>query len=457
MAENIVAGLFGLTPQVIEQQQLQRGQNLGGLFAAATMNPYATPSVQNAYLAQQGAQFALGDLGARKLGGLFGIQDPELQKATAFESILAETQQELGPEGLQNPELLYGTLATKLANAGLQREATMITMEGQKAIQDYRLSGAKVQTEQAKAQKEMFDMEMKEREFDPLKNAPETVKLRAYQRQASERGDEQLAIDLEADIRKKQFIAEQVPDREADRLILDEFKAQFGDTQGAFAFRDWKNQEEARLRSAGAGRTTIVNNLGDKGAELILEKVDIPIVNKFSESAETARNLARDSKIIADALRGQQGGAIIKLTTKLQKDLGLEGERVTAQDLANSLATRGAVQIRAPGSGSTSDLEFKAYIEAFPSLANSEAGRELMAKYAERLADRSEKLADYGRKLIKENAFSQSAISEYDRSLGPVLGDDFYDFKEKPASASVGVGLKTPAGKAAYDKYKGKK
>ena len=138
MAENIIAGLFGLTPQVIQQQQDKRSVDLGGLFAAATMNPYATPSVQNAYLKQQEAQFALGSMGARKLGGLFGIQDPELMKATAFESILAETQQELGPEGLQNPELLYGTLASKLANAGLQREATMITMEGQKVMANQR-------------------------------------------------------------------------------------------------------------------------------------------------------------------------------------------------------------------------------------------------------------------------------------------------------------------------------
>ena len=148
MAENIVAGLFGLTPQVIEQQQLQRGQNLGGLFAAATMNPYATPSVQNAYLAQQGAQFALGDLGARKLGGLFGIQDPELKKATAFESILAETQQELGPEGLQNPEMLSNTLSKKLADAGFAREATMLSMEYAPKVQEFKVRQAEASRKQ---------------------------------------------------------------------------------------------------------------------------------------------------------------------------------------------------------------------------------------------------------------------------------------------------------------------
>jgi hypothetical protein len=185
MAENIVAGLFGLTPQVIQQQQLQRGADLGGLFAAATVNPYAAPNVQNDYLKQQGAQFALGDLGARKLGGLFGLQDPELQKAAAFESILAETQQELGPEGLQNPEMLYGTLASKLANAGLQREATMITMEGQKAIQDYRLSGAKLGTEQSVQAKNLAAAKKDLTEQDPTmkvwqalanKSSPESVK-----------------------------------------------------------------------------------------------------------------------------------------------------------------------------------------------------------------------------------------------------------------------------------------
>jgi len=251
MAENIIAGLFGLTPQVLQQQQLQRGTDLGGLFAAATMNPYAAPSVQNAYLKQQQAQFALGDLGARKLGGLFGLQDPEVKKAAAFESILAETQQELGPEGLQNPELLYSTLATKLANAGLQREATMVAMEGQKAIQDYRLSGAKMATEQAQQQKALIQARREQVETDPFKSVPEVVKLRAFQRQAIEAGDEQLAVDLEADIKKKQYIAEQLPEREADRLILNDFITKFGEVEGSRKWKEWENQQKERVASAG--------------------------------------------------------------------------------------------------------------------------------------------------------------------------------------------------------------
>jgi hypothetical protein len=87
---------------------------------------------------------------------------------------------------------------------------------------------------------------------------------------------------------------------------------------------------------------------------------------------------------------------------------------VTANDLANALTTRGAVQIRAPGSGSTSDIEFKSYLQAFPSLSNSEAGRELMAKYAESFAKRSARLADHARKLIREDKYSEEEIARFD-------------------------------------------
>jgi hypothetical protein len=159
----------------------------------------------------------------------------------------------------------------------------------------------------------------------------------------------------------------------------------------------------------------------------------------FSDSAASARRLAQDSRVIANLLQGKSGGAVIKLSTELARNFGFSTETVTANDLANALSTRGAVQIRAPGSGATSDIEFKSYLAAFPSLSNSEKGRELMAKYAEAFAKRSARLADHSRKLIREDRYSEEEIARFDESLGPLLNKDFYDFAKLSTSRRPGV------------------
>jgi hypothetical protein len=169
-------------------------------------------------------------------------------------------------------------------------------------------------------------------------------------------------------------------------------------------------------------------SVGQQGQRdtLALKELDVPRAQEFSAAAASARALARDSKVIADLLKGKGGGATVKLTTDFAKTLGFETDTVRANDLANSLAIRGATQLRAPGSGSTSDTEFKSFVSAFPSLANSEGGRELMAKYADAFATRSAKLADHARKLIREDRYSEEEIARFDTSLGAILKDDFY-------------------------------
>jgi hypothetical protein len=167
---------------------------------------------------------------------------------------------------------------------------------------------------------------------------------------------------------------------------------------------------------------------GEKRDVLALKELDIPRAKEFSASAASARAVAKDTRVIADLLRGKSGGAVIKLTTEVAKNLGFSTETVTANDLANALATKAAVQIRPAGSGSTSDIEFKSFVASIPSLSNSEGGRELMAKYAEAFAKRSARLADHARKLIRDDKYSDEEVARFDESLGPMLDKDFYDF-----------------------------
>jgi hypothetical protein len=185
--------------------------------------------------------------------------------------------------------------------------------------------------------------------------------------------------------------------------------------------------------------TSNVFNLSEKG----LDKIDSDRVGEFSTAASSARNFAQNASVVNTLLKGKGGGELVKVGTGIAKDLGLANEQVTANDLAQSLAVRGAVGVRQPGSGSTSDIEFKAYLSAFPSLANSEQGRELMVVGAEAFAKRNAKLSDKARELYKAGRYSDAAIAEYDNSLGPVLDQSAID-KITQSSGAKGGAAKPP-------------
>lgn len=128
MAE-IISGLFGVSPELLQQQRAQQDMIRAQQIAQTQRNPIG---------AAIGLQFGQ-SLGRGLLGGL-GFQDPELQRATQLQNVLQETQAELGQEGLANPELLYTTLADKLNTAGFAKEAALTAIQGQSAIADYRKS-----------------------------------------------------------------------------------------------------------------------------------------------------------------------------------------------------------------------------------------------------------------------------------------------------------------------------
>jgi hypothetical protein len=204
------------------------------------------------------------------------------------------------------------------------------------------------------------------------------------------------------------------------------------------AFQKMSPEEQSafqRFKQLSTPSTSNVFNLSEKG----LDKIDSDRVGEFSTAASSARNFAQNASVVNTLLKGKGGGELVKVGTSIAKDLGLANEQVTANDLAQSLAVRGAVGVRQPGSGSTSDIEFKAYLSAFPSLANSEQGRELMVVGAEAFAKRNAKLSDKARELYKAGKYSDAAIAEYDNSLGPVLDQSAIDKVVQGSGAKGGA------------------
>jgi len=186
----------------------------------------------------------------------------------------------------------------------------------------------------------------------------------------------------------------------------------------------------------------LVKNIIGKG-DSELEKLDAQQISAMSAKANSAREFASNATAINNLLKGAGGGAVVKVGADLVTALGLPSDTASANALATALQTRAATQVRAAGSGSTSDLEFKAYLAVFPSLANSEQGRALMAKGLQAFADRDALIEKKARELFRDKNYSAQAIAEYDRSLGSVLGEEFKPFLGQ-AGAAQRRDLRTP-------------
>ena len=152
-----------------------------------------------------------------------------------------------------------------------------------------------------------------------------------------------------------------------------------------------------------------------------LEKLDAEQVAALSGRVNSARAAANTANSINSLLVGKGGGEVVKIGANLAQTLGIQSETASANALAQALQVNAATQVRAAGSGSTSDLEFKSFLSVFPSLGNSEQGRKVMAQGLQAFADRDAAIERKARELLRAKTYSAAALAEFDASLGPVL------------------------------------
>jgi hypothetical protein len=230
---------------------------------------------------------------------------------------------------------------------------------------------------------------------------------------------------------------------EAAKLMTKEDKVPDAIKQFQMFSKMKPEEQKAFLQFKQASAPTSIISMSEKG----LDKIDAERVGEFSSAAAQARNFATQAGAVNSLLKGKGGGDVVKVGAEIAKTFNLKSDTVTANDLANSIAVRGATGLRAPGSGSTSDLEFKSFISAFPSLSNSETGRNLMAKGAEAFAKRSALLSDKARELYKAGKYSDAAIAAYDSELGAVLDQkEFAPFLTQGGAApKPRLDFRTPA------------
>jgi hypothetical protein len=232
-------------------------------------------------------------------------------------------------------------------------------------------------------------------------------------------------------------IAKELRDAELDRLKVvpnDVREYEYAKTQGfTGSFQDWAT----KMANLKAPKTTITNQMPNPN-KVILD-VDKGTLEGLISSTNSARNIANNTKTISSLIGNQQGSGAIKLTANLQNFLGISTPTANVNQVIDAIATKGATEIRTPGSGSTSDLEFGAYKSAFPSLATSKEGRDVMVQIAEANAIRNAKLSDWARKNVQAGTFSYEGLAAYDNSLGLAVSKDVDDKFKKLTEAKSGT------------------
>jgi hypothetical protein len=209
-------------------------------------------------------------------------------------------------------------------------------------------------------------------------------------------------------------------------------------------------QRDKEARRSGA----MVIDMGQK--TVAVERAKAQVASETA--AEGALAVAGDVRAIVDALKPYKGGKLDEFKASLGSyfpDTSL-AKMASAADFANALRAKIAPTLRVPGSGATSDFEMKQFMAAIPSLSQYPEGRELLATYTQRFADRSAAAADIKAKMIEDGTYSLKAFQTelknagYERILTP---EDLQNLNANRAGTQ-NVTPSSPAVNRAFEKHK---
>lgn len=188
---------------------------------------------------------------------------------------------------------------------------------------------------------------------------------------------------------------------------------------------------KATTRGAATGGAPVIQvGMGEamkaKGREFGQFAVDA------TKAAEAAADVGSDVGLVVEGLRGMGGGPVGQFKAWAGQFLPEEtgwGKIASMSELANTIQAKLAPNMRAAGSGSTSDMEMKMFLRAVPTIATTEPGRELMLKYANRIANRTQIRAEVVNEI--EAAGRLPSPEEIRRKMRDRVGDRFFDEADK--------------------------
>lgn len=361
---DIISSLFGIAPALdprsAELQARQDALGLGSLFGAAGVNEYATPERQQAYMNKQAAQFALADFGVRKLGGLFGLQTPELKRASAIEGALSGLQDELTTEQIQDPTQLYPALIKRLQGAGMDKEALMVAAKAAPEIKDWQLNQAKIVSEQASAKKATTE------------KATDIERLYEFRQRAEAAGRPDIVAQIDAELTKRAYIPEKQAGltEEPNRIAMEMFGVPFNkltSTEQIAAVN--KRIDEGKLAVSsveGTGAYDTKGNYKAPSGEVIPKEQMIDVRNSQDASVQLLDRLSMLDEKDIDLAFGKIFDTTQQGVTSDMLRLGANEEVVGAQYKVNNIGVREVLKNLQDLKGASSDKEMSRVASTFP-------------------------------------------------------------------------------------------
>jgi hypothetical protein len=225
MAENIVAGLFGLTPEMYGQQQRVGAMNEG--IALAQLDP-----------ASRGAALTYG--GARGLGtaigGALGIEDPQLKMISARNTIAQQIDQ-------TDPESIL---------KGAQMLAQMGDQQGAMALAQY---ARQAQSEMAQTQQRLSASRASEAQATRERMTPQQQNAMAYASTVAEPGTPQFNSVYQKTL--QDLINKEKPDLTSTEQKNAKALALSAGPEGSAPYIERFNKEMLRLTAKAEGRPVI--------------------------------------------------------------------------------------------------------------------------------------------------------------------------------------------------------
>jgi hypothetical protein len=227
-------------------------------------------------------------------------------------------------------------------------------------------------------------------------------------------------------------------------------------------FIQFKGEAKERLERAKAGKPEFGFTYYDKkrsetaGAEVAKQ------LSAKQQSAMQAGDYADQISTIANALEDYEGGITDEVAGRVGQLFPNSpwGEIGTSRQFVDSIRTKLAPQLRVPGSGATTDFEYRMYLNAIPNLLTTKAGRTLMVQYAQRMSERESEAADLYAELAgmtEDGSVPMKLYRERIKAMGPLFTpEELNALKGKPGGGPVHIKDdadydKLPSGAQFYD------
>lgn len=396
MADNITSGLFGVTPQMYAEQQRVSALNEG--IALANLSPEA----RGAALTYAGAK---GFGGA--LGGLLGVQDPQLQ-------MIEQTNQLMQGLDLRDPMSLVGAAqkASQMGNTGLAMKLLDLSDKAQvrlqqiqaqqEALQAQRIAqGAFVQGGQPTMYGQPTQFPLRDDEgnlmpgagvtqagYDVSRVAPELMRTAAgraeYENILKAQEAAAKTAKLAAEAVSAQAKATVAPEAERADLMLKAANAQKAVIESQFTERlqnlglTEKTWNIKNLQSEISNRSAKLNLDAQMTNATVLEKMsniqknlnDIPadtrkLINESAVTAATAQQSAAQFNDLANRIEGLGGyGQFSNLSEFAKGTIGVQGYDTSLRQEYTRLRNSAAIKSLPPGPATDKDIQMA--LSGFP-------------------------------------------------------------------------------------------